>query len=46
MHFGPISTDLEPFIDRVPEKAKHTNIIINHERKNLNIDKPPEFLIC
>ena len=45
MNFGPILTNLEPFIDRVPEKAK--TIIMNMGIKiPLIFDKLPEFLIC
>ena len=35
MIFGPILTNLEPFIGRVPEKAKNTKInIISYHYKN------------
>ena len=35
MNFGPILTDLEPFIDRVPEKAKNTKMnITSYHYKN------------
>ena len=45
MHFGPILTDLELFIGRVPERAKI--IIMNMGIKiPLIFDKLPEFLIC
>ena len=45
MNFGPILTDLELFIGRVPERAK--TIIINMgKRIPLIFDIRPEFLIC
>ena len=45
MNFGPILTDLELFIGRVPERAK--TIIINMGIKiPLTFDIRPEFLIC
>ena len=45
MNFGPILTNLEPFIGWVPERAKI--IIMNMGIKiPLIFDKLPEFLIC
>ena len=45
MHFGPILTNLEPFIGWVPERAKI--IIMNMGVKiSLIFNKLPEFLIC
>ena len=44
-NFGPILTNLEPFISWVPERAK--TIIMNMGIKiPLKFDKLPEFLIC